>query len=442
MSDSHDSKMTQSRRDFFKVAGLGAGSAAILASLNQAAFAKGTEPVIIGAPLPLTGVAAADGIEFRNGLEMAADEINSIGGILGQPIKVVFEDTQSGGDDLISSAGQRLVDRGNANALISGYNFGSQTVLQGIAADASLIYMHSDTASAHNALIKSDPQKYWQSFMYNPSEEFYGIGFLDFVKGIEDSGEFKPANKKIAVITGPITYSIKIANAIKENAAKYGYEISLYETVQAPISQWGPTLAKLRADPPGMIAVTHFFPQDQAQFMLQFMENPTNSLIYMQYGASLGAFRDIAGKASEGVLYATTIGALQDDMGKKFAEAYTARFGPTSSPNSGGQTYSALYMYALAASLAGGPGKAYEDKQNRVIAERLKSAIYRSRMGAIHFDLTTQSAYSYPTQTDDPSLGMPHIFSQIKSKSEPGQIIAPKPYNVGKFERPSWMKKA
>src|SRR5262249_27228708 len=154
--------------------------------------------------------------------EMAAAEINEAGGILGRPVKIVVEDTQSGGDDLVSSAGQRLVDHAAANALISGYNFGSETVLQGIAADASLPYLHSDTASAHNALIKSDPKKYWQSFMYDPSEEFYGIGFLNFLKGIEDSGEFKPSNKKIAIITGPITYSIKIANAIKENASKYG----------------------------------------------------------------------------------------------------------------------------------------------------------------------------------------------------------------------------
>jgi branched-chain amino acid transport system substrate-binding protein len=440
MTDSNKHETSRSRRDFVKAVGLGAGSVALLAGLNGEAVAKEAEPVIVGAPLPLTGVVAADGIEFRRGLEMAADEINKLGGILGRPIKVVFEDTQSGGDDLISSAGQRLVDRGNANVLISGYNFGSQTVLQGIAADASIPYLHTDTASAHIKLIQSDPKKYWGSFMYDPPEAMYGVGFLNFLKSIQGSGQFKPANNKIAIITGPITYSITIANAIKENAAKFGYEISLYETVQAPISQWGPTLAKLRADPPGMIAVTHFFPQDQAQFMIQFMNNPTNSLIYMQYGASLAAFRDIAGKASEGVLYATTIGALQDEIGLKFAKAYTDRFGATSSPNSGGQTYSALHLYAIAASVAGGVGKPYEDKQNRKIAEQIKTMIYRSPMGAIHFDLSGQVAYSYPSQTVDSSLGMPHIFSQIQDKSKAGEIISPAPYDVGKFVLPSWMK--
>jgi branched-chain amino acid transport system substrate-binding protein len=245
---------------------------------------------------------------------------------------------------------------------------------------------------------------------------------------------------RLPVITGPIAYSINIANAIREDAAEFGFEVSLFESVQAPTSEWGPTLAKLRADPPGMIAITHFFPQDQAQFMLQFMNDPMDSLVYMQYGASLAAFRDIAGEASEGVLYATVIGALQDEIGQKFSTDYIARFGENASPNGGGQTYSALHAYAIAAALAGGPGAPYEEEQNRKVADRLRALIYRSPMGAMRIDPETQSAYCFPAQTNDPSLGMPHIFSQIKSQSETGQIVSPAPYDVAAFELPTWFK--
>ena len=357
MTDNNKSPATATRRDFLRRSALGgAGSAAMLAGLNSAASAQSSEPVIIGAPLPVTGAIAADGIEFQRGLEMAAAEINELGGILGRPIELSVEDTASGGDDLISSAAQRLVDRSNASVLISGYNLGSNTALPEVAADSSLIYMHADTVVRHNELIREDPARYWGSFQYDPAEIFYGIGYLDYIKNLVDSGQFTPSNNKIAVITGPVAYSINIANAIREHAAEYGFEVSLYESVQAPISEWGPTLAKLRQDPPGFIAVTHFFPQDQAQFMLQFMNDPTPSLIYMQYGASLAAFRDIAGSASEGVLYATVIGALQDEIGAAFSDKYIAAFGETATPNSGGQTYSALHAYAIAAALAGGAG--------------------------------------------------------------------------------------
>jgi branched-chain amino acid transport system substrate-binding protein len=431
---------TNSRRGFLKSAGLGTfGSVAVLAGLNRSASAQSSEPVIIGAPLQLTGAGAADGIEFKQGLEMAAEEINALGGILGREIKIVVADTESGGDDLITSAGQRLIDRDGACALIAGYNFGSQTALQNVAADASVIYMHADTARAHTELVSGDPKRYWGCFMYCPSELYYGFAFLNFIKKLEDTGQLKAQNKKIALITGPLVYSINIANSIKDDAAKYGYEISLYETVQAPTSEWGPTLAKLRADQPGFIALTHFFPQDQAQFMIQFLTNPTNSLIYLQYGASLAAFRDIAGDASVGVLYATNIGVLSGDVSKEFTDKYLARYGAKASPNGGAQTYEALHLYAQAAAMAGGVGTAYEEDENRKIAARLKASIFRGPTGVIRFDQTSQQAFSYPVQTNDPSLGMSHIFSQIKKKEENGYIISPPPYETAKFELPKWM---
>lgn len=440
MTDHSNDTAKTSRRRFLQTAGVGGlGSAAMLAGLNQAASAQSSEPVVIGAPLPLTGAVAADGIEFKRGLELAIEEINALGGIIGRPLELATEDTESKGDDVIGSAGQRLIDRNNASVLIAGYNLGSSTALPEVVSDASLLYLHADTVVAHNELIKSDPEKYWGSFQYDPAEIYYGIGYLNFLKDLEDTNQFVPPNRKIAVITGPIAYSINIANAIRDGAKDFGYEVSLFESVQAPTSEWGPTLAKLRQDPPAHIAITHFFPQDQAQFMQQFMNDPTNSLVYMQYGASLAAFRDIAGDASEGVLYATVIGALQDEIGRKFATDYLGKFGDTASANGGGQTYTATYSYAIAAALAGGAGAAYEEEQNRKIADRLRALIYRSPMGTVRMDPETQSAYCYPSQTIDPSLGMPHIFSQIKKKEENGYIIAPKPYDVAKFELPSWM---
>lgn len=440
MDDRQGAGTGASRRGFLKAGFAGMGSAAVIGALNQGAAAQSVDPVIIGAPLQLTGGAAADGIEFRQGFELAAEEINALGGILGREVRIVTADTESAGDDVITSAGQRLIDRDGASALISGYNFGSQTALQNVASDASVVYLHAEPASAHTKIVTEDPDRYWGSFAYCPSELLYGSAFLNFIKGLEDTGQFKAPNKKIAIITGPLVYSMSIANSVQNDAAKYGYEISLFETVQAPTTDWGPTLAKLREDPPGFIVVTHFFPQDQAQFMIQFMANPTNSLIYLQYGASLAAFRELAGDASEGVLYATNIGVLSGEVGDEFTEKYLQRYGANASPNSGAQTYEALHLFAQAAALAGGVGDAYDgEEQNRKVAARLKASIFRGPTGVIRFNQASQQAFSYPVETNDPSLGMAHIFSQIKNKAENGYIIAPTPYETAQFEMPKWM---
>lgn len=429
-----------SRRGFLRGAGAVAGSTAMLAGLNSAAQAQEGGPIIIGCPAPLTGIVAADGIEFRNGLEMAADEINDAGGILGRPLELVFVDTESKGDDVVIQAAQRLIDRDNASALITGYNLETGTAMHDVAADAGIIAMHTNTVAVHDELIKSDPDRFWGTFQYDPPETMYGVGLLKFLKDIEDAGSFTRPNNKIAIVTGPGTYSVNIANALNEGASEYGYEVSLYETVKVPVTDWGPTLAKLRADPPAVVAITHFYTQDQAQFMNQFMNDPTNSLIYLQYGASLAAFRDIAGDNSVGSIYSTVIGALQDEIGTTFATAYKDRFGETASPSGGGQTYQAMHFYAIAAALAGGPGAPYEEDQNRAVAARLKSLIYRGPMGTSRIHHDTQSAYSYPNETNDPSLGMPHIFSQIHDKSQEGVLISPAPYEMGVFQMPPWMK--
>ena len=435
------SGIKHNRRSFLKsgAATLG-GSAAMLAGINGSAQAASDDPISIGCPAPLTGIVAADGIEFRRGLELAAEEINSIGGILGRKINLHFVDTESKGDDVVIQAAQRLVDREKVSALITGYNLETGTALHDVVADAGILALHANTVAVHDELVKSDPDRFWGTFQIDPPETFYGVGFLDFVKDLEANGQYQRSNNKIAIITGPGTYSVNIANAMRDNAKKYGLEVSLFETVKVPISEWGPTLAKLRADPPAIIAVTHFYPQDQAQFMLQFANDPTDSLVYMQYGASLAAFRDVAKAASEGVVYATVIGALQDEIGRAFSAKYLGKFGDKSSPNSGGQTYQALHTYAVAAALAGGAGAPYEDEQNRNVADRLRNLIYRGPMGTSRYVPETQSAYCYPSQTNDPSLGMPHIFSQVHDYKKDGVLIAPSPYGVADFQKASWMK--
>lgn len=439
MSTQETTSPASSRRRFLQTAGVGAIGVAAAGSLSTPAVAQSSDPIIVGGPLPVTGGAAADGIEFQNGLEMAADEINEAGGILGREVQVVIADTQSGGDDVITSAGQRLVDRDNASVLISGYNFGSQTALQNVAADASVIYLHADTSRAHTELVSTQADRFWGSFMYCPSELFYGTAFLNFIKTLEEQGKLNPQNRRVAIATGPLAYSINIANTIRESAAEFGYEVSLFETVEMSTSEWGPVLTKLREDNPGFIAITHIFPGDQAAFMEQFLRNPTNSLVYLQYGASLAAFRDIAGEASKDVLYATNIGALSGPVGTDFTERYLARFGERASPNGGAQTYEALHLYAEAAALAGGAGLPYEEEQNRKVAARLKDSIFRGPTGAIRFNPVSQQCFSYPVETNDPSLGMAHIFSQIERPEENGKIISPTPYDVTEFRLPHWM---
>ncbi len=54
-------------------------------------------------------------------------------------------------------------------ALIAGLDQNA-AAQQGVTADASIVYMHADTARAHVESVGKEPDKYWGSFMYCPSE--------------------------------------------------------------------------------------------------------------------------------------------------------------------------------------------------------------------------------------------------------------------------------
>ncbi|PTE06421.1 ABC transporter substrate-binding protein [Mesorhizobium helmanticense] len=422
------------------VVGAGAAGAALLADMNNTAIAQDATPIPVGSALPMSGIAAADGIEFKNGLELAAEEINAAGGILGRPVEIHIEDTKEMGADLVSQSMQRLIDRFEAPVIINGYNLGTNMIEMDVAADNDVIMMHYNTLISHNEKFKTDPARYYSSFQGDPPEFWYGPGCLNFLKTLAADSKWKAPNKKIAIIPSANEYSIVIANAIRDKAAEYGFEVSLFETVPFPTNQWGPTLAKLRQDPPAAILVTHFLPQDLAQFMVQFLAEPINSLIYMQYGPSLPAFREIGGEAVNGVVYSTVIGCLPDDFSKPFRESYRAKFGPNSAYITGSQTYDGLWMWALAAAIAGGPGEPMNKEQTTKVANAMKRMVYRGVNGTYRADPAGQSAFCYPTQVADPSLGMPHQFLQHQDYKTDPKLIAPVLYATDSFIVPPWIK--
>ncbi len=62
----------------------------VLAGLSVSAHAEG---VVIGTILPLSGASATVGEDQRRGIELALDQINASGGVLGKPLTIVTEDS-------------------------------------------------------------------------------------------------------------------------------------------------------------------------------------------------------------------------------------------------------------------------------------------------------------------------------------------------------------
>ncbi|MCB0324161.1 MAG: ABC transporter substrate-binding protein [Bdellovibrionales bacterium] len=88
-----------------------------LVLLLLAPTSQAQEPIRLGGIFILSGEGAAWGIASRRGVELALEEINAAGGLLGRPVEVLFEDDQ-GDPKKALSAFQKLVDLEGINLLL------------------------------------------------------------------------------------------------------------------------------------------------------------------------------------------------------------------------------------------------------------------------------------------------------------------------------------
>jgi branched-chain amino acid transport system substrate-binding protein len=90
----------------FTLPRLAIAAAALAAAASAVPAAADT---VIGVSAPLTGPRANLGRHFKNGVEMAVAEINKAGGVLGQPLKVMYEDDQADNPNAAINAVNRLM---------------------------------------------------------------------------------------------------------------------------------------------------------------------------------------------------------------------------------------------------------------------------------------------------------------------------------------------
>ena len=93
----------------------------LIAGMSVSPEAAG--PVVIGSISPLTGTNAVQGQDMKRGEQLALAEINAAGGVLGRPLKIIFEDTESsakGGMDAV----HKLVEINKVPLIVGAYSSG------------------------------------------------------------------------------------------------------------------------------------------------------------------------------------------------------------------------------------------------------------------------------------------------------------------------------
>ena len=329
--------------------------------------------------------------------------------------------------DAVVSAFERLSGTKDLHAILTGYATQSNFEIQYMA-EANMIYMLAGNSSQTRAMVSKDPEKYSTIWSYSPSFDAYETELLPVVQGLANSGKLKLANKKIAIVSSDNAYSKTIYAGIKKSFIAAGWTITVDEIVPSgEINDWRSLLTKVRQDPPAVIVDTDWMPSNAATFMSQFMENPTDSLVFVQYGPSVPEFLELTKDKSTGVIYNLLGGPLmtsKNPRAAELAEKYKAKYGVESGPYGTG-LYEMTMIYIDAVAKVGDPA------DRDAIAKAIGATDKQVAIGRLKFDPKTHLSL----QGND---FVPIQFYQIWDGKR--TLFYPDQYATGSFRTPPWMQ--
>jgi branched-chain amino acid transport system substrate-binding protein len=242
------------------------------------------------------------------------------------------------------------------------------------------------------------------------------------------SGALSLPNRKAALISSDNPYSKTIMDGLAASFRQAGWEVTSTDLLPfGPINDWRAFLARVRADAPAVVINTDYQPGNAATFMTQFLEQPTNSLVFIQYAPSVPEFLDLTKEKATGVVYNLLGGTLDVPANPRAAEViakYTAAFG--NAPGAYGPAlYEQVYLYAEALAQVGDPAKRLE------IGAAIGAVDKQIASGRLRFDPATHLA----VQGND---GIPIQFFQIWDGER--VLFYPPAYATGAFRMPPWMQ--
>ena len=136
------------RRTVIKTAAL-AGVAQITSPFIISAL--GEEPVKMGLDNPLTGTFAAVGKNELIGCQLAVEQINAKGGILGRKVELLVEDSTSGDAGTAVQKARKLIERDKVNFLLGNVNSALALAMAAVSSEKGVFHMvpggHTDAVT-------------------------------------------------------------------------------------------------------------------------------------------------------------------------------------------------------------------------------------------------------------------------------------------------------
>ena len=266
------------------------------------------DSIRIGFNAPLTGFAAADGNSALIGAQLGVEQVNAAGGINGSPMELVVYDDQASPKEAAPLA-VKMTTQDEVTAGISGSYSGSTRAAATIFQENAIPYISA--YAVHPDITRAGDYVFRTSFM-GEVQGRAGAKLIGDVMGL----------KRVAMITLNNDFGKSLATGFKEKAGDFGIEITGESEYSIKDREFGPIVAKVKADNPDAIYASGYF-FTAGPLVRQIRSAGITAPVIGQEGYDSQKFIEIAGPDAEGVIITTS---LDRDSSNPITQAFIKGF--------------------------------------------------------------------------------------------------------------------
>jgi len=197
----------------------------------------------IGICNPLTGTYAAPGKNEQTGCQLAADQINAKGGILGRKIELLIEDSTSGDAGTAVQKTRKLIDRDHVNFLVGNVNSALAQAMAQVSNEKGVLHI---VPGGHTDPITGTDCK-WNVFRVCNTTRMEANSICPLL--------FKTYGKKWHFITPDYAFGHTLYQGCEANLKKLGGTVTGNELTPLGITDFSAYLIKARAANPDVLVV-------------------------------------------------------------------------------------------------------------------------------------------------------------------------------------------
>lgn len=292
----------------------------VFAGCTTATVNNNAGQVKVGLNYELSGNVASYGQSLVGGIELAFEEINKNGGVLGKQIDAVKVDNKSDSTEA-ANVSTRLATRDKVVAILGPATSGN-TKGASPAAMQNKVPLVSASATADDVTVDSNGKVREFIFKTCFSDSFQGVMMSNFA-----FNDLK-AKKAVVLVDSTSDYSKGLAKNFEETYAKLGGQVVGKEAYQAKETDFKAVLTKIKGLNPEVLFLPGYY-EEAGLIIRQARELGLNVPVLGGDGYESPKLTELAGKDALNKVYYTTAYSSQDTSTEvvKFNDAFKKKYG-------------------------------------------------------------------------------------------------------------------